>query len=889
MLRIRILKPGKHTEPSNPVHVVFANILYTLFLLLLTFTINVYSLNPGVSIDKYIHRYWSSLDGLPQNSVTCFCQDFNGFMWIGTENGLARFDGTNFKIYNQIDTPELYNNKITALHTSSDGVLWIGTDGGGITLFKENRFKHFSTKQGLPSPFIRSIFRDNHGNTIILSNNGTISGFKLLKGNLIIPAKIDINTLQKKIRSKKRYITTLTKNSSDDTVYALLKKERDITWIGRDSGLYRIRGTGRNKPEKITGIETLNDNTAVISLYRDRSGGLWIGTRGKGMIYLRDGKFPFYTTADGLSHNSITAIYQDSSQTFWIGTNGGGLNRFKYGKFKTYNKKYGLNSDYITSICRDNRGSLWVGTKRGLNRLENGWFHSYTKRDGFAANSINVLFIDSKGNLWIGTDNGISGFKHERFFTPTNSKELNNLSIISIAEYKENNLLLGTDRGLYALQYLQSGSLIKKISSKYKVMDIYIDITNKIWLGTANHGLIRFLENEKEFRYYPIKSPFSLTCIYRIFEDNNKNLWASSNHGLFVVSKDSYIWRPRGFFRRRPKSLNCYHLLQSEGLISSTFSGGFQPAGWQAESGEIWFPTVKGITVIQPENIKLKVPFVPVVIEKISAAGKTYKFKKFLKFPRNAGKIKIDFSALNFRGFENLKFKGQIISYFRRNFGNQTKISSENTITFTDIPPGKYEFSLSSGNEDQGWSRTNSFYFTVDYSLSGFELLIFFFIIIFPISLVVISKIIKNKSREKEMQKIFKEDIRYRTHFFERKKTKKYIQQLHTIMEEEKPYRDPNMSISKLAKRLGVSKEHISQIINQKFYMNFNQYLNKYRIEEAKERLKDPKENQYVVLKIAHDVGFNSKSTFNTAFKKFTGISPRQYRDKYMKKKDTES
>lgn len=109
------------------------------------------------------------------------------------------------------------------------------------------------------------------------------------------------------------------------------------------------------------------------------------------------------------------------------------------------------------------------------------------------------------------------------------------------------------------------------------------------------------------------------------------------------------------------------------------------------------------------------------------------------------------------------------------------------------------------------------------------------------------------------------------------------------LMEEEKPYLDPDMSVIKMAKKMEVSKEHISQVVNRHFYMNFNQFLNKYRIEEAKKRLRDPAENRFVVLKIAYDVGFNSKSTFNTAFKKLTGMSPSRYREKYQSIKNSVS
>jgi AraC-like DNA-binding protein len=236
-----------------------------------------------------------------------------------------------------------------------------------------------------------------------------------------------------------------------------------------------------------------------------------------------------------------------------------------------------------------------------------------------------------------------------------------------------------------------------------------------------------------------------------------------------------------------------------------------------------------------------------------------------------------------------MKFKCRLTGLSPVKCGTRQEIVHQKRIIYRDIPPGKYNFSVSAGNENKGWGEAASYDFTIRYTISSIEGLILVLIFILPILLVVVSRHLERRAKTKEMLKIFQDDARYKTHVMTPKLLKKYMLQLLTVMKEEKPYLDPNMTVTKLAKRLGVSKEHISQIINQCFYMNFNQFLNKYRIEEAKERLKDPKESQYVVFKIALDVGFNSKSTFNTAFKKFTGMNPSQYRQKYPEETSSKS
>ena len=881
-------KPCPHNKPI-PLRRGLA--FYRLLLLTIVWLFpagETLALNPDVSIDKYLHRQWSSRDGLPQNTVTCFTQDAQGFIWIGTENGLARFDGDEFIIYNRINTPELKHNSIRSLYVSRDGTILIGTDGGGITIFNEKRRTHFSTKEGLPSPFIRSIGGDSHGNLWVTTDSGEMTRFRLNESRLI-PSPTKNNTASPVKPAPAKNISGLPGVMLGGIVHQVVNDRGNMRWAVTDNGLYRISGNRGEKIEKVKGIEALDNGTPVISLFLDRSGRLWIGTRGNGMICLRDSGFTFYTIADGLSHNCVTTIYQDKQQTIWIGTNGGGLNQFKQGRFKTYTREDGLCSNYITSISRDNQGSLWVGTPKGLNRLLEGQVDLFTSRDGLTADAISALYADKKGNLWIGTGSGLTGYKNGRFFVPYTGQELQNKVVMSIAEDIYKDLWVGTDRGLYYLQLSLKRPLLQKISPAYAVRDIYIDVTGVIWLATSGQGILRFVQNDNRFTPYPADCSLATAGIYKIFEDDKRNLWASSNHGFYVVPKDAFEWNRKRLPWQQPYPPRYFRFLESDGLLSPVFTGGIQPAGCRTKDGEIWLPTTAGITVLQPDSIKPMNPVLPVVIETVTAAGKTFIPKGTMSFSRGTRKFEFTYTALNFQGVEDLQFKCRLQSLFQGGIGSLEQITGHKSVVFANIPPAKYEFSIRAGNDDQGWGEPASFHFTVDYTIGGTELVIFVMIILLPILLVVISRLIDHKAKEKEMMRIFQDDARYRTHVLEQKRGKKYMLDLLTVMETEKPYLDPNMSVSKMAKRLGVPKEHISQIINQRFYMNFNQFLNKYRIEEAKKRLKDPKESQFVVLKIAHDVGFNSKSTFNTAFKKFTGMSPSQYRETHLEKTGTES
>lgn len=913
-------------------------------LLLLFLAVENFALDPNAALDKYIHRQWSVKDGLPHDCVTCFTQDTKGFIWVGTDNGLARFDGDDFTIFNKNNTKEIKNNSITSLNASADGTLWIGTDGGGISIFKYNRFKHFSTKDGLPSNFIRLITGDSSRNIRVSTCGGGVIGLRLWgfkiqitsndndasllagcvaavlpdsKKNLWIgsdnglkrskKAKSFIYTVKNGLKDNRiralcedrqgkvwvgtaRGVSRITKTRGDSVlitnlmaldqhvVYSILEDKDGVIWTATDRGLYRIGKNGRYV-EKVSALEASQGTIPVISLFEDRQGILWIGTHGKGMSSLRDGKFKFYTTTDGLSHNYVTSIYQDDKGTIWIGTNGRGLNQLRKEKIKVFTKKNGLCSNYITAIYEDKRGNLWIGTPDGLNRLNNQQFNVYTVKDGLLHNSISVLSGDREGNLWIGTYRGLNGFKNGKFYVPGNQQQLANQVILAMAGDSKGNLWIGASQGFYRLKNTSSEPLLERISA-HVIQDIHIDWIGSLWLGTKDQGLIRFIGGR--FIAYPLDSEFSNAKVYRVLEDRDANLWMSSNHGLFMVSKAAFSRYRFRYRRRLSPSDRYYHLLESDGLKSAVFTGDGQPAGWQTTDRRMWFPTVNGIAVINPEKIKIKDPVIPVHVEKLVVDGQTFFPGDPSLFPKKTREIEFYFTALNFKGLENMKFKCRLIGLFPDKLGTREEIIDQKKIIFRDIPPGKYNFRVAAGNEDKGWGEAASYNFTIRYTISGIEGFILVLIFILPILLVVISRHLERRAKTKEMLKIFQDDARYKTHVLTPKLVKKYMLELLTVMKEEKPYLDPNMTVTKLAKRLGVSKEHISQTINQSFYMNFNQFLNKYRIEEAKERLKDPKESQYVVFKIALDVGFNSKSTFNTAFKKFTGMNPSQYREKYL-------
>jgi AraC-like DNA-binding protein len=266
----------------------------------------------------------------------------------------------------------------------------------------------------------------------------------------------------------------------------------------------------------------------------------------------------------------------------------------------------------------------------------------------------------------------------------------------------------------------------------------------------------------------------------------------------------------------------------------------------------------------------------PVVIDKVLVNDKPVDMKKN-KFPANTEKVELQFKLLNYTAPGKVVFRYRLVGYDDR----WRDISGGNKVVYRNLPTGRYTFRLLCRNIYGDWIyRGDSYSFYIRQRF--YQSFWFYFLAAAVLALAILLVPKWLEIREKRRQE---EPGKYKSSSLTEKQSEAYLKKLLSLMETEKLYLDPNLSLAALAQRLGCSKENLSQVINEKTDLNFKNFLNKYRVEEAKIRLADPKENQFVLLKIAYDAGFNSKSVFNAAFKKFTGISPSEYREKVQEGK----
>lgn len=576
---------------------------------------------------KFSHL--SSKDGLPQNSVLAIHQDDNGFIWMGTDDGLARYDGYQFRVFRHSNKKSsLSNNVIRSIISDPLGNIWIGTEGGGVNVFdvRNEKFVQFDSAS---TPLAKAKISD-----LILTQDHRI--IAATNGNGLFEFKLDFS----KPQQVEAYLKSLSihhyhtgnSNLSDNKIWSLYEDKKEQVWIGTlEGGAVRMM-----KSEKdflpIYLIDKNDTLSSVKSFFEDKDSNFWIGTEKSGVFILRDTqsgipeKVPLnYEKNDTHQSNlNITSFQQDDSGNLWIGTLGTGLFILDQGRkmISHYqdepNNPYSLNGNSVYTQFKDRSGIIWLGmySGEGLNKVspdqqqfEHVRFDPNLKQ-GLSGKMVKSIFKDSRGNLWVGLFNGgLSLFKNgtERFKYYTASNQIlphNNVQVIF--ERSNGDIWIGTDGGgisvinpkLEKKQFYRQNPANPFSLSKNEIWSIVEDPAGFLWIGTANGGgLHRFNPETGEFQNLKHTSgnPDSplFNDVRALLIDSKNNLWIGTYGG--GLSKMSLSTQHFSHFLPAENSLEGI----SHGIITSLM---------EDQKGYIWVGTFGGgVNRINPLDGKIKV------------------------------------------------------------------------------------------------------------------------------------------------------------------------------------------------------------------------------------------------------------------------------------------
>ncbi|MBC8044383.1 MAG: hypothetical protein IAF08_13175 [Rhizobacter sp.] len=722
-------------------------------------------LDPDKAITQYSQDNWRTEHGLPQNTVMSILATRDGYIWLGTYEGLARFDGIKFKLFDKASVRELKNSSVLALAESRDSTLWIGTNGGGVTAYKAGKFTTYTVKEGLANDFIKSITEDREGNIWIGTNRG-LSKFKAGKFT--------------------NYTTE--QGLAHNVVRAIRQSADGAIWIGTNGG-----GLSRFKEDKFTTYTTKDSlpSNFIFSLCTARDGTLWIGTNGDGLCQYKDGVFKTYKVSDGLPNPIILSLFEDRYQTLWIGTYGGGLARWRNGKIERYSAKQGLPNDFVRAIHEDREGSLWIGTAGGgLGRLKMGKFVTHTSKEGLSSDFTRTLIETRDSALWIGTaDGGLNRIAPDggiTFFSEANG--LPDKLVQSLAQDTSGAVWVGTSRGAARIKegkvkvFTESkgptgGLTGNRISSMCSdgaggmwigivggglchvaadetittytdknglpsnlVLTVFRSRSGAVWIGMDGCGLVKF--EHGKFTPCTKQDGLASDIVFCVYEDTSGTLWIgtsggglsrmkqgkfeslTSTEGLFedtvfniLEDDDGWLWLSgnKGITRLNKKNISDFlekkipaltpiQYGMSDGMKSSECSAVSQPSSFRRKDGSLWFSTTKGLVAINPRQI-LRNDVVPlIVIEDVRAEGQSLLASGAAKLKPGTERFEVQYAGLSLYAPEKVRFRYKLDGFDKKWIDGGKRREA----FYTNLPPGIYTFRVMACNSDGVWNESGA-------------------------------------------------------------------------------------------------------------------------------------------------------------------------------------
>jgi ligand-binding sensor domain-containing protein/anti-sigma regulatory factor (Ser/Thr protein kinase) len=704
------------------------------------------ALDPSRTLTQYAHRIWTVQQGLPTGTIYDIWQAHDGFLWLGTQTGLVRFDGVRYTPAETIFSGVPENLWIRAGFEDEHGAMWVGTNDEGVFRFQDGRATQYSSKEGLPSDVVFCLVRGTDDGIWACTGNGLahLSGDKIQVLRTHEGSAPDVVRAACLASGGKLWVggeapAIYSQNGSgfdalplrsipSDAAVRAMACSGDSIWVGTTAGLVQVQGaTQRLYTEK----DGLADD-GVLSLHESRDGSLWVGTR-SGFSRLRNGEFESFRPQDGLSQSSVSSLYEDREGSLWVGTKHGlnqfvdgraipytvneglpsnaagplfqdgaggiwvgtldaGLARFDGRHFSVQGVRQGLVSDTVLALADAGGGDVWVGTARGLNLLRNGRVAGvFTRQSGLPSNEVRALYRDSAGLLWVGTAAGIAVFKDGKFTTP---KGASSDPIIALGADRQRRTLFSTDHGLFRME----GETIREVAPNgvalRSVDAIYRDPDGLVWLGTNGSGL--WLLDERAPRtkttQFLMRHGMFDTEIYGIVADDLGNLWMACSKGIFSVLRSELL----RFAEGKIKQVSSIQYSPTDALRVIECKPGVQPGVWRMTDGRVWFSTIRGLIVLDPAHLQRKVPPPPVVIENPIVNGQSERPDRIGSLAPGPKSLEFNYTGLSFLAPNRITFRYILDGYDK----NWIDAGTRREAVYANLPPKQYRFRVTACNID---------------------------------------------------------------------------------------------------------------------------------------------------------------------------------------------
>ena len=718
------------------------------------------ALNPALDISQYDHTAWKIRDGFSKGTIVAIAQTADGYLWLGTEFGLLRFDGVRYVEWQPPAGQPLPSSYIRGLLAARDGALWIGTSKGLVS-WKGGNLTRYPQLEGQA---VWALLEDRQG--IVWAGGQATPAAKL--------CAIHHSSVVECHGEDGRF---------GQFIDALHEDRAGNIWVGGIAGLWRWK-PGLPKlyptPDRVRGLLPGDNGTLLMVSYsgirqlvdgelveyalpatdlrfrsngmlRDGDGGLWIGTEDRGLVHVHQGRIDVFNRSDGLSADFIERLFEDREGNIWVATLDG-LDRFRDFAVSTISLKQGLSHAAVQSVLVARDGSVWLGTLDGLNRWNNGHVTVYRRADGLPDDAIESLFQDFRDRIWVSTHGGVAFFENGRFTQVSSVPG----GVEAIAGDDKGNIWLSQMQSLF---HVQGGAVVAQfpwaaLGQKELARSLAVDPSEGgLWL--AFPGSVIYLKGGQIRTSYTVADGLGKGHIRDLQRDREGTLWAAtetgasrlkdgrvatltSGNGLpcddadWVMEDDDqsvWVYMACGLVRIDRSDLDAWAVAvtkdasarvkatvfdSSDGVRTHSGTTGNSPSVAKSADGKLWFLPWDGVSVLDPRRLPVNQVAPPVHIEQITADGKTYAATAAhgrIELPALTRELQIDYTALSFVVPEKVRFRYKLE-------GLDTEWHDAGTrrqAFYNALPPRSYRFRVMAGNNSGVWNETGAF---VDFSVA---------------------------------------------------------------------------------------------------------------------------------------------------------------------------
>jgi diguanylate cyclase (GGDEF)-like protein len=755
-------------------------------------------------------RVWDSTNGLPHNTAQSITQTADGYLWVATWEGLARFNGREWKVFDRDAIPGLSDNGIRALLAGKDGRLWVGSARDGLFNYFNGKWTAIPYESEPGQSQITALFEDKQqriwiaaaSQTIMsLEPNGSLKRYPLRlpdaknsalgfeqdrKGDIWLATRVGLAKL-----NKDHFELAPVFSMPIKSVSALAKDIDGNLLAVTDHGLFK-----QNKDQfvQVPGGEELGGRHQVESVLVESADRIMFGTQSEGLFCLCRGQLESFNTKNGLVNNRIATLFLDQEKSLWIGTNLG-VTRLRVGQITRYARYNGLSDDYVRAVLKDSDGSTWVGTSAGLNHIENNKIQQLSRNQGLPSDSIYSLMQRKPGELWVGTaDAGIGILQNGKFRTIGRDQGLPSNQVRAlVADGDRIWAGLGARAG-GGVALIENERVAELYGTDLAVRALFLDSKKRLWIGTTSG--IYYIEHKLLTQW---KNPsVNLQYAFSFYEDERGVLWVAADNGLYriendqvtsiglsrgipnvpilgVVGKNDSLWicsnkgvvhlnrtQLDGIALGTEKALAISAMDQSQGpLARLQCNGGGSPV-MLLDSRYLWFSTASGLALMDLKKQQQAVSNPRTLIESIAIDGipvtamPTIASKRQASFGPGVRRIDFVFAAPTFVAPEQVQYRVRLDGFDE---AWQTA-SSLNRVSYTNLVPAKYTLNLEADDGFGQWSgKVTQYRFEVKpylWQRTGFWIVL---IALFSMGIFAAYRyaVTNARSREKDLENIVSE------------------------------------------------------------------------------------------------------------------------------------